>query len=325
MSAIETGPQWDIVVLAGGDSAEREVSLRSGAAVAEALSEAGHHVSLVDPSACPLETIDWSRHDACFVALHGGAGEDGRIQQQLETLGVNYTGSRPTACRLAMSKSASKRRFVACRVPTPSFTVIAPGDSADTTTRRLHMLGYPLVIKPNAEGSSIGVSIVENADEVTAAVVQARGDSPDADHLVIAESFVKGREFTVAVLDERAFPLIEIVSPERLFSYEAKYASADTRYLFDFELSASKRVEISQICIKATRALGATGLSRVDVMLDAQGQPWVLEVNTIPGMTPRSLAPQAAARAGLPMPRLCDLLVRRCLKTGITPISAGAA
>jgi len=304
-------PGWRVVVLSGGDSPEREVSLRSGASVAAALESAGHTATLVDPRDCPLHRVSWSDFDACFVALHGGAGEDGRVQQELERLGVPYTGSGPQASRLAMSKSASKERFLAQGVRTLPYALVDEQDDAATALGRVADLDYPLVVKPDGGGSSIGVRIVQQADELPTALTAARA----CGGACLIERFVEGREFTVAMIDDRPLPLVEIVTPERLFSYEAKYHSSLTECRFDFPLARNRRWEIVHAAAGAAAALGTSGLARVDLMLGRDGRAWVLEVNTLPGLTVRSLAPLAAARAGLDMPALCDLLVRRCLCT----------
>lgn len=298
-----------LVVLMGGDSAEREISLRSGTAVAKALAAAGHQVQTVDPADGPLGERDWRGVDACFVALHGGAGEDGRIQRQLEELGLPYTGSSPAASRLAMSKSASKGRFLVAGVPTAPFAAIDPQASLAEVALLVTPLGYPLIIKPDAEGSSIGVSVATCEADLPQCLSKARCHAG----LCLAEPLLRGREFTVAVLGDLALPLIEVVTAELVFSYEAKYESPLTEYRFDFDLHARARVEIVQAAVAATAALGTAGLVRVDVILTHDSRVWVLEVNTIPGMTARSLAPLAATRAGLEMPELCDLLVRECL------------
>jgi D-alanine-D-alanine ligase len=282
--------RWTIAVLAGGDSAEREVSLRSGAEVARALASVGHRVTTLDPAHCDLNQVVWSHFDACFVALHGGAGEDGHIQQLLEHHGVAYTGSDPTACRLAMSKLASKRRFVAGGVPTPDFAEIAAYATPAQIVSRVARLDYPLIVKPDAQGSSIGVAAVNNPAELSAAIRTARRFAVS----VLAEARIVGREFTVAVIDEMPLPPIEIVTPEPVFTYEAKYSSPSTEYLFDFELPGRTREHIVDVSVAAAKALGTRGLARVDVMLDADGDAWVLEVNTVPGLTARSLAPLAA-------------------------------
>jgi D-alanine-D-alanine ligase len=302
-----------IVVLAGGDSPERSVSLRSGAAVAAALLAAGHRVTQIDPAEIALDAVDWSDCDACFIALHGGAGEDGRVQHELERLGVSYTGSGPEACRAAMSKSAAKRRFLDCGVPTLDWIMTGTDDFADDSAtelaKRVAPLGYPLIVKPDNQGSSLGITIVSSPAELSAAIAAAER----FDEHCLIEPYVPGREFTVALVDDRELPPIEIVTPERVFSYQAKYQSAATEYRFEFDLAETAREEIMHAAVAAGRALGAAGLSRVDLMLGDDGRVWVLELNTVPGMTARSLAPLAAAHADLDMSALCDLLVRRCL------------
>jgi D-alanine-D-alanine ligase len=302
---------WRVAVLAGGESAEREVSLRSGAAVAQALAEAGHASVAIDPAGRALADIDWSRIDACFIALHGGAGEDGRVQAELERLGIPYTGCGPEACRLAMSKSASKQRFAECGVPTPAWTAIDANRPGRDLQKRVARIGYPLVVKPDTQGSSLGVSLVDGPEKLGEAIDAAAA----FDALVIAERQIAGREFTVAVLGERALPILEVVTPEPVFSYEAKYASSLTEYRFDFELATRTRVELLHAAVGAALALETRGLVRVDVMVGHDARVGVLEVNAIPGMTLRSLAPLAAQRAGIPMPVLCDQLVRECLAT----------
>ncbi len=303
-----------VAVLAGGESAERAVSLSSGAGVAAALASAGHRATIIDPAKVALAAVDWSRFDACLIALHGGAGEDGRVQAELEALGVPYTGSGPVACRLAMSKRASKLRFLAHGVPTPPFEWIDEWDTLADVARRAAVLGYPLVIKPDEQGSSVGVAVAGESTELPQALAEARTFGGAC----IAEPFVAGREFTVAMLDDRPLPVIEIVSPECVFSYDAKYHSSLTEYRLDFDLPTSQRQRIERAAVGAAAAVGTQGLARVDLMLDGDGDAWVLEVNTIPGMTVRSLAPLAAARSGIDMPDLCELLVRRSL------ISTGA-
>ena len=306
----EANDSLRVVVLAGGDSPEREVSLRSGAAVAEALIAAGHHVTLLDPAQTPLAEVAAGAFDACFVALHGGAGEDGRVQEALEHGGIPYTGSGPEACRWAMSKSESKQRFCESGVPTPNYVVFNTGDAIAEIAERVQRLGYPLIVKPDGQGSSLGVGVAETADALPRCIEQASA----YDETCLIEPMIVGREFTVAVLEDRALPTLEIVAPESVFSYEAKYQSARTEYCFDFELCDRLRAEIPQIALAAARALGTRSLARVDLMVDHDSRAWVLEVNTIPGMTARSLAPQAALRAGLDMPALCDRMVRACLR-----------
>ena len=303
-----------LVVLAGGDSAERAISLRSGQAVAEALESAGHQVTLVDPAVLSVGRVDWSRHDACFIALHGGAGEDGRIQHELAQLGVPFTGSDAEACRLAMSKSASKDRFFARGVPTLEYELVGPADAPHDVALYAARLGFPLIVKPDCQGSSIGITAVRAPDGLAAAILHAR----QYDEVCLIEPLVAGREFTVALLDDRPLPTIEIVAPDSIFSYAAKYESALTEYRFDFALPATARAQIAAAAVGAGRALGTRGLARVDLVRSHWGHVSVLEVNTVPGLTERSLAPQAAARAGVSISQLCEWMVRQCL----TPVGA---
>jgi D-alanine-D-alanine ligase len=303
------GPTWRVAVLAGGDSAEREISLQSGAAVCAALHQAGHQTIAIDPAGRDLADIDWSRIDACFIALHGGAGEDGRVQHELDRLGVPYTGSGPEACRLAMSKSAAKRRFVECRVPTAPWIFVDADDARANLDARVAPLGYPLIVKPDAEGSSLGVALVETPSALQPAVDAAAAYGSR----VLVEPRLHGREFTIALVGERALPIIEIVTPEPTFSYEAKYISSLTEHRFDFDLDTRTRVELLHAAVGAARAIGTRGLARVDLIAGRDGGARVLEVNTVPGLTPHSLAPLAAERAGWSMPVLCHGLLRECL------------
>ena len=211
-------PRLRVVVLAGGDSAERFISLASGRAAAAALAAVGHEVASIDPAQTDLGDIDWTRHDACFIALHGGAGEDGRVQSRLDELGVPYTGSGPEASRLAMSKSASKERFSAAGIPTPPH-VLLRGANGATHLGWCRLLGYPLVVKPDGQGSSLGVSLVNDEAALPGALAAALALDP----LVLAERWVGPREFTVAaLLDRRPLPLMEILPAESILSFDAK-------------------------------------------------------------------------------------------------------
>ncbi len=296
-----------VAVLAGGDSAERAVSLESGRCVSRALRVAGHTVETIDPAQTPLADVPWPRFDVCFIALHGGAGEDGRVQRRLELMRVPYTGSGPTASQLAMDKAASKRRFQRLGIPTPEFQVFSAQAGWGEIADALDELGYPLALKPNAQGSSLGVSFAENSHE-------ARGQWDALRNLgrfVLAERKILGREFTVAVLEGAPLPLLEIMTPHDFFDFQAKYLADTTQYGFPTDLPSGQAAELEDLAVWAADALGCSGLLRVDLMVDRAGQPWVLEVNTIPGMTSHSLAPLAAARVGLDMPALCDRLARK--------------
>lgn len=298
-----------VAVLAGGTSHERPVSLWSGTAVDEALRMAGHYVEVFDPAQMSICRIPWQRFDVCFIALHGGEGEDGRIQRELSDLGVPYTGSGPTASRLALHKSAAKERFLQSGVPTPPYVLLHVDDAVAVVCDRILELGFPIVIKPDSLGSSLGVFQVASEASIGGALAGVR----KFDSFAIAERWIEGREFTVALLDRQVLPPIEIFTPHAFFDYAAKYEAVTTEYRFEFRLGADARERLQEVAVRAADALGTRGLCRVDLRLDAADEPWVLEVNTVPGMTSHSLAPLAAAQAGLDMPALCDHLVRACL------------
>lgn len=300
----------NLILLCGGDSSEREVSLRSGAQVARALRDAAHSVEVVDPAETDLASIDWRTFDACFLALHGGEGEDGRLQAWLDERGVAYTGSGSEASRLAMSKSLAKQAFCRAGVPTPPSSRILADEPLAAIEGKVGRLGFPLVFKPDGQGSSLGVGVAHSADEVAACLALARQFEP----LVLAERFVRGRELTVAVLGRRPLPLLEVVAGDEVFDYQSKYNSKATEYRFETGLPPMKIEEVRQTAVAAATALDTAGLVRVDLMLDEQQQPWVLEINTLPGMTDRSMAPRAALEAGVDMPTLCDWMVREAIE-----------
>jgi D-alanine-D-alanine ligase len=301
---------YDIAVLAGGESAERQVSIASGQRVAEALQEFGHQVAVFDPEDADLFGINWNQFDACFLALHGGAGEDGRIQLQLEELCVPYTGSGPVTSRLALSKAATKDRLNRCGVSTPPHFSFHKTDSLPEILARARQLGFPLIVKPDGQGCSLGVTVADDAGSL-AESIEAAGRFGS---YLLAEQRITGREFTVAVIDRQPLPALEIIHPCRTFAYDLKYGAEGVRHEFPAdEASATAR----QTAVAAADALGTRGLIRVDMISDREGQAWVLEVNTIPGMTTHSLAPLAAAHAGLSMPQFCDRLVRLCLPQAI--------
>jgi D-alanine-D-alanine ligase len=298
-----------ILVLAGGDSAECEVSRASGQQVTIALSLAGYQVFRVDPANIDLGSLNWHGTDVCFIALHGGAGEDGRIQRRLEEIGVTYTGSGPEASRLAMSKSAAKQRFAACGVPTLPFAELDPVGKCSPSMIGLQ---FPLIVKPDGQGSSLGVSIARGPDQLADCLQSAAR----YDAKIIAEPYVRGREFTVSLLGRQPLPRIEVIARQPIFTYDAKYSQRQTQYRFDSRLPAHAEAEIDHAAVAAADAIGTRGLVRVDLMLDEQDRPWVLEVNTIPGMTDHSLAPRAALAAGITMPMLVDWMVRDAINRG---------
>jgi D-alanine-D-alanine ligase len=299
-----------VAVLAGGQSAERDVSLASGQEVLRALEAGGHRAELLDTFDGPLDAMPLERFDVCFVALHGGYGEDGRLQSELERRAIPYTGSSPAASRVAMSKSASKERFFGSGVPTLPFFLYHVTDRIQQLADSVAQLGYPVVVKPDNQGSSLGVGLARDADELATAVAASSRYGAD----ILAELHVSGREFTVAVLDRRPLPLLEIITPEPLFDYDAKYHSGDTIHQFDPLLPPAKAAQLQHMAVAAAATLETRGLVRVDLLLDAAGCPWVLEVNTVPGMTRTSLAPKAAAQAGLDMTALCDWMLADALE-----------
>ena len=295
-----------VAVLCGGDSPEREISLLSGRSVHLALENRGHAAVMIDPADVALERVDWSDFDVAFIALHGGAGEDGRVQGQLEQLGVPYTGSGPMASRLAMSKSASKERFVQAGVPSAPYLLWHREEPLDDVRRRLERIGYPLVVKPDGQGSSLGVQVVLDALTLADAVAEAA----HFDSYLIAEPFLTGRELTVAVLDRLPAPPLSIEPPSGMFDFHTKYESAVDSVRDCPDLTIVAQARIQQIAVDAAAALDTRGLVRVDIRTDAAGVPMVLEVNTSPGMTARSLAPRAMALAGQPFDELCGSLVQ---------------
>jgi len=298
-----------VVVVHGGPSEEREISLESGAAVAAALEAEGWPVRrlVIDDLVDPFVEGIRSAGEMAFLALHGRYGEDGSVQETLERAGVAYTGSGPKASRAAMDKATSKRKFQAGGVNTPKYHIAKKIPVADTRVAlREAGLAVPMVVKPVASGSSIGVTIVREEAELEAALEEARkyGDE------VLVESFVEGREFTVGVLEEEALPVVELLPAGEFYDYSAKYEDAGTRYVCPAEIGDAARVAMKQIGLAAFRALGARDFGRADVMLGADERPSVLEVNTIPGFTSHSLLPRAAAAAGVPFGELVGRIAR---------------
>lgn len=279
-----------VAVIMGGRSAEREVSLRTGAAVAEALRRRGREVVEVDGGRDLARRLAELRPDAAFIALHGRWGEDGTVQGLLECLDIPYTGSGVLASAVAMDKAVSKVLFRAFGVPTPDFQVLAPEAPIDDLD-----LTPPLVAKPLREGSTLGVAIARQPEEVPTALAAARQYGTE----ILLERFVEGREVTLGVLDGSPLPLVEVVPDKGFYDYESKYTPGRTQYLCPAPLTEDLAAEATRAGCAAYRALGCSGAARVDLILDREERPWVLEVNTIPGMTPTSLLPKAAAAAGM--------------------------
>jgi len=293
-----------IGVLMGGPSRERQISLDSGRAVAEALQRLGHDVRPADVRPGDVTAQLVRDIDVAFLALHGTWGEDGGVQRELDALGVCYTGSGPEASRLAMDKVASKERFSDKGIPTPAFRVLTSGDE-EMLREAMGRIGPDLVVKPVADGSSIDVYMVNSLRGLRDAVEKVWGRGEPA----LVERHIAGREFTVGVLGESPLPTLEIRTGSGWYGYEEKYVSDATKYVFDHGLPADVEDRTVAAAMAAHRALGCRDLSRVDLIITPEGEPEVLEVNTIPGFTTHSLVPKAAARAGLSFGRLCERIV----------------
>jgi len=300
-----------VIVLLGGDSAEREISLQSGVAVSEALLAAGYPVIQVDPSRQKIAEFDWAVDDFAFLALHGTHGEDGTIQQQLDQLHICYTGSHAEASALAFHKRAAKERFLGNELLTPDFRTISIEMDDAAVQHHARELGYPLVVKPEAQGSSLGVSILTSPQQLASAVRVAR----ELDELILLEKAIEGQEWTVPVLDDRALFPIRIGTPHQFFDFEAKYLDEETRYDVMMDLQDRIVLQVQQLSLAACQSLGCRGISRVDLRVDAAGRAWLLEVNTIPGMTQHSLVPKSALAAGWSMSRLCEEILFSAMRT----------
>ncbi|HEY9460753.1 MAG TPA: D-alanine--D-alanine ligase [Paralcaligenes sp.] len=289
-------------VLYGGRSAERQVSLMSGAGVHEALCNAGIDAHLFDTGKRTLVDLINAGFDRVFIALHGRHGEDGTLQGALELIRLPYTGSGTLASSLAMDKVMSKKVWLEQDLPTPGFTLLLSDADLDHAAGDL---GLPLILKPPSEGSTLGVTKVTDRAQLRDAYRLAT----QYDDTVLAEKFVEGREITVALLGKgktaRALPIIEIVAPQGNYDYEHKYVSNDTQYICPAHLDTRLTQHILQLAERAYNALGCEGWGRADFMLDAQDRPWLLEINTSPGMTSHSLVPMAAKAAGMSYMDLC--------------------
>lgn len=284
-----------VAVILGGTSAEREISLRSGAQVLQGLLNAGVDAFAIDLGGDgqePIAQLLEARFDRAFLILHGRGGEDGTIQGVLEMMGKPYTGSGVAASALGMDKLRSKQLWQGAGLPTPAFAIL---DDAAELTEVEQRLGYPMMVKPAHEGSSIGMSKVRNLDELKAAYASAR----EYDRCVLAEQWVNGPEFTIALLAGQALPVIRLETPHDFYDFDAKYQAGDTHYHFDTGLDADKATALQALALTAFETAGCRGWGRVDAMMDADGQFQLLEVNTAPGMTDHSLVPMAAREAGL--------------------------
>ncbi|MDD5084559.1 MAG: D-alanine--D-alanine ligase [Candidatus Omnitrophica bacterium] len=308
-------------VLLGGDSSEREISVRSGRAIACALAGVGVDVVEIDTKSSPREEIRKHDIEIAFIALHGKGGEDGRIQKILEELGIPYTGSDAVSSEQAFDKGETKKIFMMKGVPTPNFCVVSKNDWQE----KIQSLRFPVFVKPLRDGSSIGVFMVEEPGGLEASLEL---EFAKYSRLLIEER-ISGRELTVGILGEDALPVIELLPKRPFYDYEAKYTKGLTEYVVPARLGRYYGDLVREIALRAHRALALRDFSRVDIFLDSAGQPYVLEANSIPGFTETSLLPKAARASGIDFPNLCltilDLCWRRTKGAPFSPAYAEAA
>ncbi len=286
-----------VAVLFGGRSAEREVSLKSGAAVLAALLRSGVDAHAFDPAQRDLSELKREKFDRVFIALHGRFGEDGTVQGALELMGIPYTGSGVMASAIAMDKWRTKLIWQAMGLPIPEYEALsAPSD----WNALVDHLDLPLFVKPANEGSSVGITKVKTVEELPAAYAEAAKH----DKVVIAESYISGGEYTVAILNGRALPVIKIEPANEFYDYEAKYLRDDTRYLCPCGLNAGQESEMQRLAQEAFALIGGQGWGRVDFLRGEDGKAYLLEINTSPGMTDHSLVPMAARNAGISFEQL---------------------
>ncbi|MEK7750117.1 MAG: D-alanine--D-alanine ligase [Planctomycetota bacterium] len=313
----------NVVVLMGGISPEREISLRSGNAVARALKDAGFNVTCIDVKDEKIEELDQMDIDVAFIALHGYFGEDGGVQQLLELKGILYTGSGINASRLAMDKLATKKCFIEAGLKTPDYITVTEFQELTEIQQEVSKLGLPVVLKPTRNGSSIGISIIKNIDDLQIGLEKAF----EFGYELLVEKYIKGRELTVGILDDKALPIIEIKPAAEFYNYEAKYKDDRTKYLIVEKTLSEQRNTVGdssrtigflspatynnaqELAINAQKVIGCKGFSRVDMLLNDRDNLYLLEINTIPGFTEKSLLPKAAKAAGMSFPSLCEKII----------------
>lgn len=310
-------------VVMGGSSAEREVSLRSGQAVAAALADRGHEVVpvVLGPGHDVAQALRAARIDVAFLALHGRHGEDGCVQGLCELAGIPYTGSSVLASALAMDKVKAKELFRLYNVPTPPYYTVSEGDDLADLEETHGSFGFPVVVKPRGEGSSLGLCKANNMNELSRAVSQAL----EYDSVVLVERFVTGREVTVALLEGRVLGCLEVAPKGGMYDYDAKYTAGATEYFMPARITPTRQRGVLNLAERAARALGCTSAARVDLLVTEGENEYVLEVNTQPGMTETSLLPKIAAAVGYDFGALCEAVLRGAKLHAQSPARARAA
>jgi len=311
----------NIAVLMGGISPERKISLQSGKAVANALEKTDSHVIKIVVNDDLVSELDNYKIDVAFVALHGRFGEDGGIQEVLESKDIPYTGSGVSASRLTMDKVKSKEIFIKNNIPTPDYFAVSTTQSMSEIVKSVKKLKLPVVTKPVSNGSSIGISIIREYDELPDGIKHTGSQSTEA----LIEKYIGGRELTVSILDDKALPVIEIKTSTGFYDYDAKYNSKNTQYIIlesaeessECTLSHAVYDRVQELAIRAHNSLGCCTFSRVDMILGNDGEIYILEVNTIPGFTERSLLPKAAAAANISFTELCSIIVGAAFKCAL--------
>ncbi len=309
VKVVEPSAFGKVAVLLGGESSEREISLQSGQAVFESLCSQGIDAYKIDLCGRGLNDLISANFDRVFIALHGAEGEDGTVQGALETLKLPYTGSGVLGSALAMDKLRSKQLWLGVGLPTPRYSVYSSALSAD---RVVEAVAFPVIVKPVRQGSSIGMAVAHHAGDL----MNALSEAAKYDTEVLIEQWVQGAEYTAAILGGRALPLIKLETNRAFYDYEAKYVASDTRYACPCGLDKPLESAYQQLALDAFRSLDCRGWGRVDFMVDDEGKPWLLEVNTVPGMTDHSLVPMAAKAAGLSFDNLVWEILEETMAMG---------